>query len=415
MKSKVLFQAQEHGCGVACVKMLLAEIYRDPLYYYIEEIEADSKAPSILDLVQYAARHGMKLVAYKTDGLVNTFPRWNYPLLLLLHGPGDSAHLVMAKRRRRRKTLIIDPAFGKRVYSDDELYKRFCGIYLKVEGTSGVASGNPIPPKSNHLPLLPAASAIVSLLPSSFLCLGFFFLYLETALLIPFILFAMAFLSLLLARFLMAKSQEAFDAKYIDKLDGKRKEDRRSRLTHYYSYKASSLFLAPFLASLALNLLVAAIFLCAFHLWLGVGLLCCYLVILLFVILSHPKIAKLKEGSALQESYWIEEAEADKRKQILSSIRKNASILSFLLFLEEALIITLSILVPLLIMRIETSLEVGELILCSLTYYFCLGNLSKIKQGIDLFAQYRREKAYFDFHFEDKDAFLSPKRRKRLE
>ena len=415
MKSKVLFQSQEHGCGVASIKMLLAEVYRNRSYYYIEEIEADDKAPSILELVQYASTHGMKLVPFKTDDLVNTFPTWNYPLLLLFHGQGNATHMVMAKQRKGKKVVIYDPASGKRAYTPDELSKRFCGIYLKVEGTKDVAMGNSTKFECNHKPPFPIAGALVSLFPSSFLCLGLFFLYLEVPLLVPFILFAFAFLSLLFARFLLAKSQEDFDARYINNLDADSKSGRRSRLSHYYAYKAASLSFAPFLATLSLNLSVAAIFLSAYHFTLGMGLLGCYVGLGLFLFLRHPRINKLKEESALLESDWIEEENAEKRKGILRCIRKNASRLSFLLFLEEGLVITLSLLVPLLITSIDGSLAVGELILYSLSFYFCLGNLTKIKQILDLYQRKRQEESYFRFHFMEKDAFLSPKRRKRLE
>ncbi len=234
----MIYQAQEKGCGYAAVKNLLqlngfknAEALAEP--------PIAEKAPSLGELIAYASEHGLALSGYKflePSGLssCNCFPL----LCLLTDGPRE--HLVLVKKRKKRRYFVCDPAEGESWRKEEEILSKFTGVYLKQLSYSPKGEKQPLlakikrPAFSYILPLFPALEAAIAFFAVSFFASENNF----TSLL----LLMAAYCLLILARsvFLMA-GMEQFDAKWAFGLAKTEKEEREEALRHYLSYKKASI------------------------------------------------------------------------------------------------------------------------------------------------------------------------------
>lgn len=239
MKIKFIAQAQEKGCGYACVKMLLthhglrnADLLPEPI--------RKGEAPSLGEIRAYALSCGLSLTAYKfpdLKGLASKAP------LLLLWSEQVRSHLVVLLSLKRGRCFLLDPAVGKRVLPVEEASSHYAGVCLLDEGYSPRL----LPPKKRSRIIPFSELVLLCLFPfaESCLILSAFSFFQEGALFwIPLVLFlASALLALAKELFLLSRMRK-FDERYAEGLLAEESEERKERLRHYSSYKKASFLFA---------------------------------------------------------------------------------------------------------------------------------------------------------------------------
>ena len=234
----MIYQAQEKGCGYAAIKNLLA--YNGfPHAESLTEPPISDKAPSLGELIAFADGFGLTLSGYKflEPSALSTCDL--FPLLLVLEEEGNS-HLVMAKKKKKSRYLILDPALGESWQKEEDLLPKFSGVYLKqLSYESKQEKGEAVPSLKRPLiayalPLFPVLEAALA-----FFTILFFSSVSNFTLLL---LFIAAYCLLILSRsvFLMA-AMEQFDAQWSQGLATREKEKRKEALEHYLAYKKASI------------------------------------------------------------------------------------------------------------------------------------------------------------------------------
>ncbi len=234
----MIYQAQEKGCGYAAIKNLLA--YNGFAHAEsLAEPPIEEKAPTLSELIAFASQFGLTLSGYKflEPSALSTCDC--FPLLLMLEENGKE-HLVMAKKKKKDRYLILDPASGESWQKEKELLAKFGGVYLRqLSYESKEEKGEAMPSLKRPLiayvlPLFPFLEAALA-----FFAVMFFSSVSNFTLLL---LFVAAYCLLILSRsvFLLA-SMEQFDAQWSQGLATREKEERKEALKHYLSYKKASI------------------------------------------------------------------------------------------------------------------------------------------------------------------------------
>ena len=234
----MIYQAQEKGCGYAAIKNLLAYNGFAHAESLAEPPIAD-KAPTLGELIAFAKEFGLTLSGYKflEPSALSTCD--SFPLLLMLE-EGGREHLVMAKKKKKDRYLILDPASGESWQKEEEILPKFSGVYLRqlsyeTKQEKGEAAPSLKRPFITYLlPLFPILEASLA-----FFAIMFFSSVSNFSLLL---LFVAAYCLLILSRsvFLMA-AMEHFDAQWSQGLAMREKDERKEALKHYLAYKKASI------------------------------------------------------------------------------------------------------------------------------------------------------------------------------
>ena len=108
MKQEFIFQKQRYGCGIACVKTLLARLTHNPHYAALPEPPCDQSGLSLTQISDYALTHGLTLQAYKGDA-----SNLRAGMILLLNLREGKSHLAYLDGMEGGRYRIFDPDEGK--------------------------------------------------------------------------------------------------------------------------------------------------------------------------------------------------------------------------------------------------------------------------------------------------------------
>ncbi len=111
-------QLNQDDCGFACLKTLLANLYKDEKYLYLHQDE-DHGPYSYEQIIEIASKYGVNLSGVKIEsGVLKPFH--SLPSLVAIKGEGSCLHLVYLKRITNTSVEVFDPERGMRKISKKE-------------------------------------------------------------------------------------------------------------------------------------------------------------------------------------------------------------------------------------------------------------------------------------------------------
>ena len=145
---KFVYQTQEKGCGIACVKMALIERGKNRGFSHLEEPDA-SHGLSLAQLIDFGNDHGLPLSAFRLSSPSEIVEMDDFPILLLAK-EGKTEHMVYVYGRRQNVFFVMDPSHGIERWKKEQLLKRSTGIFM----TAGefVPTGEVLPKRKRLLP-----------------------------------------------------------------------------------------------------------------------------------------------------------------------------------------------------------------------------------------------------------------------
>ena len=332
MKTKIVYQSQEKGCGYAAVKMALIHMSKRKDFAYAEEPEIEGMAPSLLDIKEYALNHGLSLEVFRTKDPSELLDNKEYPLLLILN-ESKSTHMVYLERKRRKDYVVYDPKRGKRYIPHEDLHRVFSGTFVSL--LSYRELGQSFQKKKDKTRRWNLVDAFFSFLPLPFLLLGMSTLE-GYVLAIPITFFLLSLTSVFIGRFIKIASFKAFDRNYGRFLLHNDPLKRRSLYTHYCQYKAYAFTsLGQFAATLAETIGLVSI-LAIRNLFFGTLLCLAILMSVLLVILDTPREKKTLVMIEEKEDTFLNVrlSEEDRKTALLGVFASSTSYASFLLSRE---------------------------------------------------------------------------------
>lgn len=117
-------------CAFACLKMLLANVYKSRKFLYYPQDDTETSY-SLGEIIKKADEEGVVLGAYRYNNRDLIFEEFNYPVLITLR-QDKKLHMVMVKKVKKDKLKIFDPAIGIYWIKKDDLYEIWNGEIVQV-------------------------------------------------------------------------------------------------------------------------------------------------------------------------------------------------------------------------------------------------------------------------------------------
>lgn len=394
---KIIYQCQSKGCGYACVKMLLCKRDKNRNWAYADEPEAEQNAPSLNEIKEYGAKHGLNLRSYRVGSPYDWRFLASKNALVLLEEDGLQHMCVLVKASKSDLT-ILDPSRGKRKIKIRRFERIFSGVVMVTD--LGVVSRKKDVPKPNIRSVKNGWIPMLLSFASVFL-IGMGFLLSERVskwIALPFYLVGLTSLGLFLvcSRYL----QSVFDRKYQRGLLEEDPELRKELFTHYYSYKNAIFGTIP-RVSCEIGILCSLLFYISFTSpWQGVMLGIAGVVLLIMLCFIQKRSAQIAKDVEKDEDDFLR-GESDKigleNKQ--KSYQKKGVRYSRLWFLKILTVLLVSLLFclgsSLTKQNLVGSSYLENLILC-LLFSIQINDLASYLPSI---LSNRNEASYFWYHF----------------
>mgnify|MGYP003319725412 CR=1 FL=1 len=129
-----IFQGNNHDCGFASLKMLLASISHDKSYLYIPKV-TKREYFTVDELANIANDYGVELGQFACDD--DYFTKMQCPCITLI----DSNHAVLVKKVTKRNITFYDPYNGRVKLKRENFLKRW-KLKVKDNGTTMPISCN---------------------------------------------------------------------------------------------------------------------------------------------------------------------------------------------------------------------------------------------------------------------------------
>lgn len=125
----ICYQGNDHDCGFAALKMLLANKVHDKSYLYIKK-PSKKKDYSFYDLIKIARSYGFRLASFQMPiEDVRSIPNGTIAMI-------NGNHMVFLKKIGKRKVTYIDPNVGKVTCSLCEFEERWSGYVIECVNAS---------------------------------------------------------------------------------------------------------------------------------------------------------------------------------------------------------------------------------------------------------------------------------------
>ena len=394
---KIIYQCQSKGCGYACVKMLLCKRDKNRNWAYADEPEDEQNAPSLNEIKEYGAKHGLNLRSYRVGSPYDWRFLASKNALVLLEEDGLQHMCVLVKASKSDLT-ILDPSRGKRKIKIRRFERIFSGVVMVTD--LGVVSRKKDVPKPNIRSVKNGWIPMLLSFASVFL-IGMGFLLSERVskwIALPFYLVGLTSLGLFLvcSRYL----QSVFDRRYQRGLLEEDPELRKELFTHYYTYKNAIFGTIP-RVSCEIGILCSLLFYISFTSpWQGVMLGIAGVVLLIMLCFIQKHSAQIAKDVEKDEDDFLR-GESDKigleNKQ--KSYQKKGVRYSRLWFLKILTVLLVSLLFclgsSLTKQNLVGSSYLENLILC-LLFSIQINDLASYLPSI---LSNRNEASYFWYHF----------------
>lgn len=224
-------------CAFACLKMMLAIIYRTKKFLFYPQEDKD-KCYSLEDIIKIANKEGVELTAFRYKCKENIFSNDVTPLLIPIKTK-NILHMVLIKRIKGNKIQVYDPDLGIYWIEEDELMEIWNGECLEPKKIKKSYYNEPkkriIPIKFRIGISIFQLSAFASLLS----CL--FFVNKDYHFTIPLCLFLIFAICEFTYKRLVIAEMKYFDKKILDKIVCENKSEFQKRYCEMSKFKEITL------------------------------------------------------------------------------------------------------------------------------------------------------------------------------
>ena len=224
-----VFQGNDHDCGFAALKMLLANLAKDKSYLYIPK-PAKRENYDLYELVQLSKSYGVEL---EVNGCTRDyFDYLKADSLTMI----DESHVVMVKKRKKKSLILYDPGRGIIKMRKDEFLRRWRCIVIEPNGSENIVKIDKI--RQQIIPTrLNIASSLISLFSAALLIAAFYLLNK-----IENFAYSLIFLSLFVTaqiaeKFILYKQVHSFDKEFIPLYFKNKKNCSKEKYAEYNDYK----------------------------------------------------------------------------------------------------------------------------------------------------------------------------------
>lgn len=377
--------------------MALIHYAKNRDFEFLNEPSTESSAPSLEDVIGFAAKHGLILGAYRVNDPREIEKNVSFPLFLVLNEEGKS-HMVYLTGHQGERFLVMDPSRGKRIIDRLEMLTLFSGVFLEVTEIKKVdfkAKKPILMPKLTRLAL-----SLMQVSSFSSLIAGFYFINDDGNFLMPLILFAIFALFSIVQRAMTVRAMDRFDDRHLGFVDSLPLENREDAYRHYISFKTAIFSGAPAIIGGALEIAALSVLFAMNEPWIGLA------VVSIFILLGIEKLAlgtKVREKEKNLEKtergflggYWPKEY----RRPLGRDVAKSAIRIADYLAYRRTVIFAVELVFSLLCVLLSGRVSLNYLLFSLAGIAILSEEFEKLIAILEKRNEFEKEKAYFIGHF----------------
>jgi len=166
-------QTNPHGCGFACLKIVLANLNHDPNYLYLND-DLDTRLWSLKDIISRASLHNLYLVGFEIEHKDELLKYDKFPIFAVMYNQSHQLHCVIIHSIKKNRVKIVDPDLGIYSLPFNKFKESFTGKGLLIKDFSiskcEPIVTNPIKKKDHFL------NGFIQVLGACCLAMGLFYL-----------------------------------------------------------------------------------------------------------------------------------------------------------------------------------------------------------------------------------------------
>lgn len=224
-----IFQGNDHDCGFAALKMLLANISQDKSYLYIPKLNK-KESYTLEDIEKIAKSYGVILASYKCDE--DYYSKLSKNSLTLI----DSNHVVYISEVSKTKIIIFDPSLGKVTLKKKDFLARWKQVVLEVESSENIKKIDKI--RREILPLKTRIiSSLISLVSTVVLIVVLYLLNNEKNAIFSLIFVVMFAVFVMIENFINYRQIYLFDKTFINPYFKQKRNQNKLSYMEFINFK----------------------------------------------------------------------------------------------------------------------------------------------------------------------------------
>lgn len=394
-----IFQEDEKGCGLACLRMALIEATGQSGYKYLQ---IDGHPPyNLKNLQRAASEEGVEINFYRAQSSSELKNIRAFPTFLLLNEDGRE-HLVYVPKAKGDKLLLFDPAKGKFWVKVEQVSENWNLIYADIKVTRKEKCRFK---KPKIIPFWQCfVLTLLEILSCGLLFAGFYLMNDDSNYLLSIAMLASYGVFEILSRSFLMEAMKKFDKKWLRKIIEIPKESK-NRFKHYYELKkvlfpGFASFIGTIVTVVALTILfgmnnpiffIAEAFLAAYSLF--------------YAIFAHQKIHKRVAKLKVNERMFIDSKDnSNKTLENLQRINGESYRIGTFISYEKIIYAIVVVMLALLFFINVGSISLNYYLLYFGALYLTGEKLKEILEYLMNNASRERETLYFYEYFIKEDS-----------
>ena len=233
MKKYFCYQGNNHDCGFAALKMLLATVHENKSFLYLAKNKGKKGNYTFRELIDIAKENGVIMRAYECDN--SQLDKITLPCLALI----NSNHVVMITSLSRKYIKISDPDKGMLKIKRASFEKTWRQRVLEISDVAEHCFH-----KQNFLTEFPShknqvIKLIIKFVSTASILTGFFFVKEDSFVFIPIIFLVVFALLELVEKWYKIKEINFFDKTFIQKIFSRKENQNNKTYNLYNEFKKS--------------------------------------------------------------------------------------------------------------------------------------------------------------------------------
>lgn len=357
-------QINESDCGLASLKMLLANVFDEESFLFLPQNEEHGPY-SYFDLIGIAKKYNVELEGLKIKEK-EEFSKWNDFPIIVSFNEENYCHSSLILKRRGNKFLLLDPDTKPHWIKFDELIKKWDGTLLRVKSKPKTITKKPKVISIEKGDKLSLVAQILQIALSIVLLTSIFFLdekypfYISLGLIILYVALELLFRNILIK--IMDKIDEAY-------VNGLTKVPNNSYLFLIRLNDFKKTFIANKI-SLISNLIIglSLIFITIFNgYWNAIIVFVIILLSLIETFVTKPIFAKKDKKIALEEKKLSKVKSYIEFKEGFKKIKRASNKFAYLSTLKTIIYYSIILLTVFIVLSFTKNMS-----LVSLVFYFMI-------------------------------------------
>ena len=303
------YQGNEHDCGFAALKMLLANTAKNKSYLYLRK-PAKKKDYTLSDLIHIAKQNGFVLMSFEIPK--EDIKELRKGCIVLI----NEKHAVYLKKVGKYRTVYYDSECGRVSIANKEFIKIFTGIAM--ECTNATNAKKLKLKKERMTPIwMDITHYIIIGAIFTFLLTGFYMISDDSSIIVTMVFLALFAILELVENWYILKELKFFDNKYLPKYFSRKCNQNTDRYRSYVDFKSKHYIVSKLLVSSLVIILTFSVLLCVND----YRNVFAFLILLLLKMLDYKIFAK-QEKDSVKEIESIESIAFDSETTIIHSLTR---------------------------------------------------------------------------------------------